>query len=230
MSADMGGGEEHMITDYFEAPATLERMRTSCVGPYLDDLARSMARAGYGTLTIRDHLCSVVHLGCWAQRHRIALAHWDDGILPRFHRYLARRKLDKRKRVVAHAAQFLAFLRARGTIAPAKPALAPTRSQILDLFAEWMRRHRGVTERALSRYDRVLSRFVAELGEKPTAYKVADIRAFVITELGRRSREETRSGVRQSGVGAHRESQKSEPAGRVPVIVRQIQIRIVGQR
>src|SRR4051794_20401897 len=119
--------EEFMITDYFEAADTLERMRTSCVGPYLDDLADSMAQAGYCALTIRDHLCSVVHLGCWARRHGIGLAHWDDDTLIGFRRHLARRKLGKRKRVVGHAVQFFVFLRARGAIAPAKPAPAPMR-------------------------------------------------------------------------------------------------------
>jgi hypothetical protein len=184
-----------MITDYFERPGTLRRMRTSCVGPYLDDLARAMAGAGYHRLTIRDHLCSVVHLGYWAQRHGLALPHWDGDVLIGFRRHLARRKLGKRKRVVGHAAHFLSFLRARGAIAPAKPAPAPARPRILDLFAEWMRRHRGVTLHTLSRYDRVLRLFVTELGEEPAAYDVAHIRGFVVSELGRRGPGETRSAV-----------------------------------
>lgn len=184
-----------MITDYFEALHTLEHMRTSCVGAYLDDLARTMAEAGYKALTIRDHLCSVVQLGWWAQRRGIELAHWDDDILIGFGKHLARRKLGKRKRVVAHAAQFLAFLRTRGLIAPAKPVPAPAGSEILERFAVWMRRHRGVTAHTLYRYRRALDLFVAELGEDPTAYDVASIRGFVIAELGRRSRGETRSAV-----------------------------------
>jgi integrase/recombinase XerD len=184
-----------MITDYFEAPATLERMRTSCVGPYLDDLVDTMAGAGYGALTIREHLRSVVQLAWWAQRRKIALASWDDGILKGFRKHLAGREPAKRKRAIMHAAQFLAFLRTRGVIAPAKPRPVPRCFEILELFAEWMRRHRGAAPRTLCRYQRVLVPFVAELGEDPAAYDVASIRAFVLAELGRRGRGETRSAV-----------------------------------
>jgi len=45
-----------MLTDYFQSIETERRMRASCVGPYLDDLARTMAQAGFEALTIIEHL------------------------------------------------------------------------------------------------------------------------------------------------------------------------------
>ena len=52
-----------MLTDYIRSAETLERMRASCVGPYLDDLAGTMARAGFAALTVVDHLRTVAKLG-----------------------------------------------------------------------------------------------------------------------------------------------------------------------
>jgi integrase/recombinase XerD len=80
-------------------------------------------------------------------------------------------------------------------IAPARPVPVQAGSEILERFAGWIRRHRGVTAHTLCRYRRALDVFVTELGEDPIAYDVASIRGFVIAQLGRRSRGETRSAV-----------------------------------
>lgn len=184
-----------MISDYFRAPETLERMRASCVGPYLDDFAGAMARAGFGALTIIEHLRTVVQLARWADRRGIDLARWDDSLLAGFRRHLVRRRLAKRDRALGHAVQLLAFLRARNVIASMAPAPARRSAVILELFASWMLQHRGVTPRTLYRYRRVLDVFLATLGEDPAAYDVASIRAFVVAHLGRRGRGEARAAV-----------------------------------
>lgn len=185
-----------MITHYFEASRTLESMRTTCVGAHLDDLAGTLAGAGFAALTICEHLRTAAQLGRWAQRRGIALARWDEDMLEGFRRHLARRKLGKRARVLAQAAQFLVFLRTRGLIEPAKLTTpVPMFAAILDPFDAWMLRHRGVVPRTMLRYRRVLVGFLTELGEDPGAYDVAGIRSFVIVQLGRRSRGETKSAV-----------------------------------
>jgi len=184
-----------MITNYFEAPRTVERMRASCVGTYLDDLAAGMAGAGYRSLTICEHLRTVVEFARWAQRRRIELARWDEAMLAPFRRHLVRRRLTKRQRAVGHVLQLFEFLRARGLISPAQRRASAAPPPIVESFGTWMLRHRGITSRTLNRYRRVLSVFVAELGQDPGAYKVATIRAFVVEQLGRRSRNETREAV-----------------------------------
>lgn len=184
-----------MIAEYFKAADTLERMRMCCLGPYLDDLACTMAHAGYASLTICAHLRTAVQFARWTERRCIALAHWDESILPSFRRHLLRRKLGKADRALGHVNGLLAFLRKRGLIAPAKQAPAPKRAAIIELFANWMLRHRGITLHTLDRYSRVLDAFVAALGEDPSAYDVAAIRAFVAEDVGRRSADQTREAV-----------------------------------
>jgi integrase/recombinase XerD len=184
-----------MLTDYVRSPETLKHWRASCVGPYLDELAGTMAREGFAALTIVEHLRTCVQLARWAERRGIDLARWDECILSGFRRHLVKRRLTKCNRVVGHAAQFLAFLRARGVIAPAMPAPAPTSAPIVELFVSWMVRHRGVAPHTIHRYRRALDLFVTALGEDPATYDVASIRAFVVEQLGRRGRCETRAAV-----------------------------------
>ena len=184
-----------MITDYVRSSATLARMRASCVGPHLDDLAGSLARAGFAPLSIKEHLRTAVQLARWAERRKVELSEWDDGLLPHFGKHLARRGCTRQRRAVGRARQFLAFLRIRGAIPPGSPEPAERCVPLLEEFADWMLRHRGVKPRTIDRYRRGLCLFLAELGEDPTAYDVASIRAFVVQHLGRRGRGETRTAV-----------------------------------
>ncbi len=184
-----------MLTDYFQSRHALERMRGGRLGPYLDDFTDAMSKDGFVALTIREHVRSVVHLARWMESRDIDLARWDDGMLPSFRRYLARRRLVNRDRAHTHAVQFVAFLRAKGLIKPRAARVGQHRAAILVQFESWMRRHRGVVPHTLDRYGRALAIFLSALGEDPATYDVARIRAFVVAELGRRGRSETREAV-----------------------------------
>ncbi len=190
-----------MIDDYFEAPERLARMRATCVGPYVDDFSETLAEAGYSPFTIRGYLRAADHVGRWAARRRIALASWDDGILVRFGRHLRRCTCIKSNKGVFHDAVvgvrlLLAHLRARGAIAAATPVPSTARyAPILAQFADWMRRHRGVTPRTTTRYQRLLQPFTEKLGDDPSRYAVTAIRGYVIERLGTVGRGETREAV-----------------------------------
>jgi len=174
----------------------LARLRASAVGAYLDDLTATMAGAGFAALTIIEHVRTVSQLGEWAKRRGIDLPRWDDSMLAGFRRHLVRRRLAKCDRAIGHAAEFLAFLRVRGVIAPAASSSAASCAPILKQFDSWMLRHRGVVPRTLDRYRRELEVFLASLGEDPTAYDVAGVRDFVVRDLGRRGRSEAREAVK----------------------------------
>jgi len=185
-----------MITDYVRAPDALARMRACCAAAYLDDLASTMAREGFQALTIAEHLRTVVQLARWAERRGdVDLADWDERTVAGFRQHLARRRVIKRDRAVSRARRFLAFLRTRGVIAAEKPAPTPRCPPVLEQFADWMVRHRGLTQHTIRRYRRTLEVFVSALGEKTVAYDVTSIRRFVIDHLGHRGRGETREAV-----------------------------------
>jgi site-specific recombinase XerD len=190
-----------MISDYFEAPWALERMRSGSVGPYMDGFASALAKAGYSPHSIRSYLRAAVHLGHWADRRSIAITSLDNGILIRFRRHFSQCKCIQRNKGVFDGAisgveQLLAYLRAQHVIAPVKTAEpAHAFAAISERFAAWMLRHRGVVPNTVHRYQLALRPFLSELGEDPAKYDVESIRTFVIEHLGIRSRNETRSAV-----------------------------------
>ena len=153
-----------MISTYFKAPWTLERMRSGCVGPYIDDFADALAGAGHTPHTIRGHIRAAVHIGRWADCRGIDLASWDDDILTRFRRHLMQCRCNKRsKGIFSHAlasvAHLLAFLRTQQVIVPAKPAEPlPRVPAIAERFATWMLRHRGAATSTVRRFQLVLAR------------------------------------------------------------------------
>lgn len=190
-----------MISDYFDAPWRLARMRATCVGPYIDDFSTALAEVGYSPFTIRGYLRAADHVGRWADRRRVELVSWDDDILARFGRHLPRCKCIKSNKgvfgdAIAGVQLLLAHLRARGVIAAAAPVPTASRyTPISERFKDWMLRHRGVAPSTTARYQRMLQPFLEELGEDPSRYTVAAIRGYVIKKLGAVGRGETRDAV-----------------------------------
>lgn len=190
-----------MISDYFEAPWRLARMRSTCVGPYIDDFSATLAEAGYSPFTIRGYIRAADHVARWADTRQLPLASWDDEVVVRFGRHLRRCTCIKSNKGIFRAAAagvrlLLAHLRARGVIAlatavPIKSPYAPLSEQ----FADWMLRHRGVAPTTTARYQRVLLPFIEELGDEPSRYTVNTIRSYVIKQLGAVGRGETRDTV-----------------------------------
>jgi site-specific recombinase XerD len=190
-----------MICDYLEAPWRLAQMRATCVGPYLDGFSTTLAEAGYSHFTIRGYLRAADHIGRWAARRRVEIECWDDDILVRFGRHLSRCRCVTRNKgifgdAVAGARLLLVHLRACGVIAAAKRTPnTPKYAPVSERFAHWMVRHRGVATSTTARYQRMLQPFLGALGDDPSQYTVATIRAYVIAQLSDAGRDETRSAV-----------------------------------
>jgi integrase/recombinase XerD len=67
---------------------------------------------------------------------------------------------------------------------------------MLSSFAGWMVDHRGVKPHTVYQYRRALEAFLAALGDDLAEYNAARIRAFIIEQLGCRSRREIRDAVK----------------------------------
>jgi len=186
-----------MITDYYEAPWKLARLRSTSVGPHIDGFAAMLTDAGYAHYTVRGYLRAAHHLGGWADRRRIDISSWDDDLLPQFARHLPRCRCIKANKglfsdQLAGARLLLKHLRACEVIAPAAPPTARRYAPILEEFAEWMIRHRGIALSSAGVYQRSLEPFVDALGADPSRYTVGSIRGYVIDRVG----DTGRTGVR----------------------------------
>ena len=79
--------------------------------------------------------------------------------------------------------------------AAGKPAAPVAFAASSERFAVWMVRHRGVSTKTVHRYSLALRPFLAKLGLDPAKYAVSGVRSFVIDELARLGRSETRLAV-----------------------------------
>jgi site-specific recombinase XerD len=187
-----------MITDYFEATWRLERMRATCVGPHIDGFASMLSDEGYTRDTSRGYLRAADHLGRWADRQRVEIRLWDDEVLVRFGRHLPRCKCIKANKgifadAIAGARLLLRHLRACEVVAPGPVPTARRYAAIVEEFAAWMVRHRGLALSSAALYKRKLQPFVDSLGEDPSRYTVNNIRGYVIDRIGDAGRSEARS-------------------------------------
>jgi site-specific recombinase XerD len=172
--------EDAMLDAYFAAPSSWAKLRSGCTGPWTDDFAAELRKAGYARSTGRHYLREVAMLGAWLEAHHLALISLDDGVLERF---AARRGpckcQGKHRYTCVHRAfgarLFLAFLRERVVVGPSLPPRVP---RLLEQFQDWMLKQRGVRKSTVRTYSYPLVEFIESMGE-PTAYTAGKVRQFV---------------------------------------------------
>jgi site-specific recombinase XerC len=70
-----------------------------------------------------------------------------------------------------------------GVVAPTTlPEPAPVAPRV-GLFQDWLRHHRGLSERTIDRYGRMVMRLLAALGADPAVYEAGSIRQVILTQL-----------------------------------------------
>lgn len=189
-----------MLTTFFSDPGDVELIRAFVVGARLDDFAVHLGRQGYAHVTIQNYVRAAAHLGLWATRQGIPPAEIDHRTLELFGQHLQNcvcpepRRLASRASGVARCSErFIQYLHDSGISKriQAPPAAAPsTTPPLLVGFRSWMLLHRGVTETTIRIYERYLAQALDVLGEDPSSYDAAGLRAFVLSSsrIGGRSR------------------------------------------
>ncbi len=151
--------------------------------------AAHLAGLGYAALTIKGCTDSARHLAAWLTLSGVAVSVLDEHALGRFARHRCRcggSRASERlsTKYVNRARRFARFLGRLGLVtvsAPELPAVDPSVAQ----FGEWLRRHRGLSERTIARHVRMISRLLPALGADPCAYDAARVRAVILSESAR---------------------------------------------
>jgi len=85
--------------------------------------------------------------------------------------------------------RFICFLAENGVIlASAPPAVGPPIQPRAVEFLEWLRHHRGLSERTIKLRSHVLRRLLLALGDDPATYDAASVRRIIVEEAERGSR------------------------------------------
>ena len=168
------------------------------VAQYLD----SLEERGYARSTVQEigNLCR--HFIVWLHLPDIPLAAADERIQRRFlaHDCACVHPGFPDNRPVGFAGsdssramlrRFAAFLADRNAVpAPKVGQRRVERSEHLDAFLHWLRRHRGLRNTTIERYERHFRTLLPALGDDPGAYDAAQIRSTILDRLEAASRGE----------------------------------------
>lgn len=183
-------------------PSTdVERVRCMDPGalrPLIQEFTDHLTALGYTRLTMGNYSDSARHFGDWLRRSGIALADVHGGIVERFAHHRCGCPGNRRNRRVSakyvnRVRRFVCFLVERGVIR----AAAPWNARVIDgrvaEFQDWLRHHRGISERTIDRHGRMVMRLLAGLGEDPTTYDASLVRRVILVEAQRSSHAYTKT-------------------------------------
>lgn len=167
------------------ATGALKRFQSSHLWKHVEAFAAMLHEAGYHRAAAVAVIGDAVHLGRWAERKGLEVGTLDERAVTAFMAHLPRCRCQGRRggRPIctgAHAQSFLDFLRGCGAVHTLPPAPHPrTRPALVTEFCRWMQHHRGLTRTTLANYGDAAQRLVASLGEDPSRYDAAGLRAAV---------------------------------------------------
>jgi integrase/recombinase XerD len=151
---------------------------------------------GYTPKTARYKYRLVANLDHWLERHRVTLAHVDEGQLRQF---LAdrRRRLRVRHGDLPTLQQVLAYLRDLACIAPLRQRIDRTAlGKLTEDFARFLSSERGLSSATLINYLPTVRRFLTERfeGRAPRLEQLRppDLHRFILREAQRVSRRRTK--------------------------------------
>lgn len=177
-----------MLSDLFEAPCVLERLRSGPAGAYVEDFAAWLVAAGYRREVARGLIRGLERFGRWMRRRRLEFGELRSDTVVRYHKHLesiGRRthRCGKQTEDVTSSRRFLRFLRDRGVIRACEISSPHAETSWVGEFQEWMLKHRGVRHSTLRAYTRVVGDLVDALGEGSEAYRAEKIRTFVMERI-----------------------------------------------
>ncbi|WP_211236001.1 tyrosine-type recombinase/integrase [Leisingera aquimarina] len=152
------------------------------VSLWIDQFADELGAQRYSPLTIEGYRASARHFAVWLESTGIPMVSVDDGVVRRFAEHQCqcpggRRWQHVSPKYARRARRFVVFLQGAGVAPP--PLKAAPEFPLLDDYQHWLRLHRGLAERTVSRHLRILNKLLPELGTATHDYDAARIR-FVV--------------------------------------------------
>jgi site-specific recombinase XerD len=179
-----------MLSQYFSAPKTLQRLRSGPSGAHIDDFAAALTRDGYAPATVVRYLRAAAHLGVFLTRRRKTFADLDAATVRAFRRHLRRCHCPASNggRIGHHAPfgvqRFQAYLIAHG-LCP-RPIVSDARSPLPALITEftaWYQTHRGVAPPTLRHYARGATAMLDALGADVRRWTPQAVRQFLLAAV-----------------------------------------------
>lgn len=176
-----------MLSQFFKSPARIQALRCSPFGAQLEDFADYLLENGYAQISARRHIRSAEHIAHWASKSALSADELDDSALKRFADHLKRCRCGRYScahpvDILTGARLFLRQLQGVDTPAVRESVQAEPQPVLLQSFCEWMREHRGTSERTLYNYGIPIGELIRCFGEDPNTLDAQRLRNFVLKQ------------------------------------------------
>jgi integrase/recombinase XerD len=155
--------------------------------PLVDAFVAELQALRHTSLTVSGYEHSARHFANWLCRNDIEVDRVDVDVVRRFAGHRCRCPGSRRQdrisaKYVRRVRRFIRFMANRQVLAaPPSPALARVDARI-TAYQDWLRRHRGISERTVDRHGRMITRLLQALGADPELYNAVLIRRVIIDE------------------------------------------------
>jgi site-specific recombinase XerD len=168
-------------------------MDPGSLGTFVEEFTKHLISLGHTRLTVTGYRDGARHFAEWLHRSAIAVDDIDDGVIARFARHHCacsgcRQYRRLSAKYVRRVCRFVGFLIERGIAKRRMPNVARVVNAHIAEFQDWLRHHRGISERTVDRHGRMVARLLPGLGDDPGKYDAELIRRVILTEAQRSSR------------------------------------------
>jgi site-specific recombinase XerD len=160
-----------------------------CVESHLKAFAADLISAGYAKLPVQDYVRSAAHLGRWMDLRKLGLEQLGEEVIAEFAQHecachlASRRGLRPAVRYVKRVRRFVMYLARQKVIPPlAQPKPRPAPTPLVG-FSTWMTQHRGLKQRTVQRYVRLIEEMLPVLGHDTADYDAAHIRRVLLQTI-----------------------------------------------
>ena len=173
--------------------AKRRRMDPGSLRTFVVEFTDHLAALGHTNLTVGSYEDAARHFAEWLAGSDIALADVDDKAVTCFARHRCKCTGNRRHRHVSakyvrRVCRFVRYLAQRGVAKMNIPSPAKVVNVRVAEFEDFLRQHRGISERTIDRHGRMVMKLLPDLGDDPGTYDAKLIRRAIVTEAGRRSR------------------------------------------
>jgi hypothetical protein len=165
-------------------------MDASDLAPLVAKFTHRLSQEGYTDLSVRGYDDAARHLAHWLIEARIPVADIDEAVIDRFARHRCRCPGGRRAKQLSdeylrRARRFVVFLGEHGIVRHEASRAAPGPDRRVVEFQEWLRRHRGLSERTIGLHGDLLMRLLPALRPRPRSWDAQHIREVFVAETKR---------------------------------------------
>jgi site-specific recombinase XerD len=164
-----------------------QRMDAGNLAPLVAEFTRHLSGLGHTALTVAGYDAAARHFAQWQAVRGGDVDDVDDAVIGRFARHRCRCpgiRRDQRvsDKYVRRVRRFVEFLGERGMVQRRTTSTVPMFDRRVVEFLDWLRQHRGISERTIDRHGRMIMRLLPSLGGRPRSWNAKLVRDAILAE------------------------------------------------